>query len=124
MKPSQTNKTAPRYQVVDLAELPGVTCPCGTARRAFADVAEFPGTLHLTEIQADARLHFHRKLTEIYYILECGPDAAIQLDDEVIPLRPGRCLLIPPGIRHRAIGTMKVLVFVVPKFDPDDEFVV
>jgi mannose-6-phosphate isomerase-like protein (cupin superfamily) len=124
MKPSQTNKTAPRYQVVDLAELPGVSCPCGTARRAFADVAEFPGTLHLTEIQADARLHFHRKLTEIYYILECGPDAAIQLDDELIPLRPGRCLLIPPGIRHRAIGTMKVLIFVVPKFDPDDEFVV
>src|SRR3954465_1322548 len=112
----------PRVRVVDLAPLPGVPCPCGTARRAFADVAEFPGTVHLTEIKADAALHHHRRLTETYYILECGPDARMQLDDEIIPLKPGRCVVIPPGVRHRAIGAMKVLIFVVPKFDPEDEF--
>ena len=26
------------FRVVDFADLPGVPCPCGTARRAFADV--------------------------------------------------------------------------------------
>ena len=45
---------AGRYHLADLADLPGVDCPCGTARRAFGDVAEFPGTIHLTEIKADA----------------------------------------------------------------------
>ena len=67
------------YRVVDFAEIPGVPCPCGTARRAFADVPEFPGTIHVTEIAADAQLHHHRTLTETYYVLECGdgrPDAA------------------------------------------------
>src|SRR3954451_18026156 len=112
---------ARRYHIADLADLPGVACPCGTARRAFGDVAEFPGTIHLTEIKADAALHHHRRLTETYYILECGPDARMQLDDEIIPLKPGRCIVIPPGVRHRAIGMMKVLIFVLPKFDPEDE---
>ena len=55
-------------------------------------------------------------------MLECGADARMQLDDEVIPLRPGVCVMIPPGVRHRAIGRMKVLIAVVPKFDPADEW--
>jgi mannose-6-phosphate isomerase-like protein (cupin superfamily) len=110
------------YQIVDFADLPGVPCPCGTARRAFADVADFPATIHRTEIQADARLHYHKRLTETYYILDCGPDAQMQLDDRVIPLRPGLCILIRPGVRHRAIGPMTVLIFVLPKFDPADEW--
>jgi mannose-6-phosphate isomerase-like protein (cupin superfamily) len=85
-------------------------------------VTEFPGTIHLTEIKADAALHHHRRLTETYVILECDADARMQLDNEIIPLRPGRCILIPPGVRHRAIGAMKVLIVVFPKFDPEDEF--
>ena len=48
--------------------------------------------------------------------------ARMQLDDEIIPLKPGRCIIIPPGVRHRAIGAMKVLIFVLPKFDPEDEW--
>jgi peptide deformylase len=61
-------------------------------------------------------------LTETDYVLECGADARIQLDDEVIPLRPGVCVMIPPGVPHRAIGRMRVLIVVVPKFDPADEW--
>ncbi len=121
--PRPDNKTdVARYQVVDIAALPGVPCPCGTARRAFADVAEYPLTIHLTEIKIDAALHYHRRLTETYYVLECDPGARMQLDDDEIPLHPGRCVLIPPGVRHRAIGAMKVLIVVSPKFDPEDEY--
>ena len=112
------------YRVIDFDALPGVACPCGTARRALADVPDFPGTIHRTSITADAQLHFHRGLTETYYILQCGPDAKMQLDDDLVPLRPGTCIFIPPGVRHRAIGTMTVLIVVVPKFDPSDEVVV
>ena len=35
---------------------------------------------------------------------------------------PGMCVMIPPGVRHRAIGEMKVLIVVLPKFDPVDEW--
>lgn len=110
------------YHIVDFAAIPGVPCPCGTARRAFADVEAFPGTVHVTEISVDARLHYHRRLTETYYFLECGPDAWLQLDDELIPVRPGVCVMIPPGVRHRAVGRMRVLILALPKFDPDDEW--
>ena len=97
-------------------------CPCGTARRAFTDVEDFPGTIHVTEIELDNTLHYHKRLTETYYFLECGPDAKMQLNDEVIDVRPGTCVMIRPGTRHRAIGKMKVLIVVYPKFDSADEW--
>ena len=114
----------PTYQIVDFDQIPGVACPCGTARRAFAEVADFPGTVHRTEISVNAKPHFHRRLTETYYFLQCGPDAKMQLDDRIIPVKPGTCILIPPGVVHRAVGQMTVLIVVLPKFDPEDEVIV
>ena len=110
------------WQVVDFAELEPVDCPCGEARRAFAEVAEYPATLHRTEISANSRLHYHRTLTETYYFLECSAGSQMQLDDELVPVHAGMALVIPPGVRHRAIGRMTVLIFVLPKFDPNDEW--
>ena len=116
------SRTAANYHLVDFSEIPGTECPCGTARRAFADIESYPGTIHVTEISADAQLHYHKRLTETYYFLECDDDAQMQLDDELIPVRQGQCIMIPPGTRHRAVGTMKVLIVVFPKLDPDDEW--
>lgn len=110
-----------KYQIVDFAALPGVPCPCGTAKRAFAEVNDYPATVHVTEISDDARVHYHKEHTETYYILECGTDAKLQLDHEQVPIKPGMCILIPPGVRHRAIGEMKIINIVFPKFDPADE---
>ena len=118
------NTPAKRYRVVDFDQLPPVPCPCGTARRALLDAPDFPGTIHRTQITAEAKLHYHRRLTETYYVLQCNPDAKMQLDDELVPVRPGTCILIPPGVRHRAVGAMTVLIVVLPKFDPDDEVIV
>jgi mannose-6-phosphate isomerase-like protein (cupin superfamily) len=111
-----------RARIVDFADVPGVPCPCGTARRAFADVEDFPATVHVTEISENARVHYHKRLTETYFFLECGPDAAMQLDGQIVPVRAGICILIPPGVRHSAIGRMRVLIVAMPKFDPDDEW--
>jgi len=116
-----TPKTA-SYEVADFALIPPVACPCGAARRAFADVADFPATLHITEISAAARLHYHKQLTETYLFLECKPGAKMQLNDDIIDVKPGMSVLIRPGVRHRAIGEMKVAIFVLPKFDPADEW--
>ncbi len=115
---------AETYRIVHFDQIPGVACPCGVARRAMLDVPEFPGTIHRTEISTDAKLHYHRRLSETYYVLECHADAKIQLGDELVPVRPGTCIFIPPGVRHRAIGQMTVLIVVLPKFDPKDEVIV
>ncbi len=110
------------WKVVDFDAIPGVPCPCGTAKRAFADVPDYPATVHVTQIATDAKLHYHKRQTETYFILECDADAQMQLDEEFIALKPGMCVLIPPGVRHRAIGSMKIINIVIPKFDPADEF--
>ena len=114
--------TRPAYEIVDYGSLPGVACPCGLARRAFQEATDVPLTIHQTEIQLDNRLHYHRTLTETYYILECEAGARMQMDDTLIDLHPGLAILIRPGTRHRAIGKMKVLIIVYPKFDPSDEW--
>lgn len=111
------------YRIVRFDELPGVPCPCGTARRALADEPRFPGTFHRTRITGDAKLHSHHRLSETYYILECDGDAKMQLDDELVPVQPGTLVFIPPGVRHRALGEMTVLIVCIPKFDPDDEVI-
>jgi len=111
------------WKIVEFAELPVQDCPCGTTQRAFADVSAYPGTIHLTRISEDAQLHYHKALTETYYFIECGTDAAMQLDDEIVPVRAGMCVMIPPGVKHRAIGKMTILNIVFPKFDPADEWI-
>ncbi len=112
----------PSYEIADFTQIAPVACPCGSARRAFADVEDFPATVHITEISADAKLHYHKRLTETYLFLECEPGASMQLNDEIIDVKPGMSVLIRPGVRHRAIGRMKVAIFVLPKFDPADEW--
>lgn len=114
--------TARKWEIADFDQIQGVACPCGTARRAFADVVDFPATIHRTEISTSARKHYHKRLTETYYVLECEPNAKMELDDQTIDLRPGLCVMIRPGVRHRAVGKMQVLIVVLPKFDPRDEW--
>jgi mannose-6-phosphate isomerase-like protein (cupin superfamily) len=117
-EPSQ----AAGYELADFSQIQGVPCPCGTAHRAFEDVEDFPGTVHVTEICMSAKLHYHKQLTETYYFLECDADAQMQLDDEIIDVKPGMSIMIRPGTRHRALGKMKVLILVLPKFDSADEW--
>ena len=108
-------ETASRgYEIVDFNELSPTACPCGQARRAFLNADDFPLTIHRTEISAAAKTHFHNRLTETYYILHCEADAAMALDGKIFPVRPGMCILIRPGVRHRAIGRMTVLIVVSP----------
>ena len=108
--------------VADYATIEPIRCPCGWARRAFADVPDAPASVHRVEIEVDARTHYHRSHTEIYYILDCDAGAAIELDGNRVPLTMGQAVMIPPGVRHRAVGRMTVLNVVVPPFDPTDEW--
>jgi mannose-6-phosphate isomerase-like protein (cupin superfamily) len=108
--------------VADYSAIEPVRCPCGWARRAFADVPDAPASVHRVEVEVDARTHYHREHTEIYYILECAAGAAIELDGERVTVETGLAVMIPPGVRHRAVGRMTILNVVVPPFDPADEW--
>jgi len=107
------------YWVADMGAIEPVACPCGLARRAFADDPDAAATLHVTDISADARAHYHKRLTEIYVVLE--GEGCLELDGERVPVRPFTAVYIKPGCRHRAVGNLRVLIAVIPAFDPDDE---
>jgi mannose-6-phosphate isomerase-like protein (cupin superfamily) len=110
----------PHYLIAQLDELPGAACPCGVARRAFGVPDNSVATVHLTDIQADARTHYHRRMTEIYVVLE--GQGEIELDGERFPVRPLTAVMIRPGCRHRAIGRLRILNIPIPAFDPSDEW--
>ncbi len=108
------------YMVAQLDEVPGVPCPCGTARRAFAEGGDGLASVHLTDISADSQVHYHRRMTEIYVILE--GEGYMELDGERIPVKPKTSVFIKPGCRHRAIGNMRCLIVPIPAFDERDEW--
>lgn len=116
MPDSKTQK----YSVVHLDDVTAVPCPCGMSQRAFTDDPDQIASLHVVDISVDARTHYHKKLTEIYYILE--GTGQMELDGELVDVGPGSTVLIKPGCRHRAIGKMRILNVPVPAFDPEDEW--
>lgn len=108
-----------KAQITQLDTLPGIDCPCGLTRRAFATPGG-PASVHLVEVSAAARTHYHRRMTEIYVVIE--GEGEIELDGQRFPLKPLTCVLIPPGCRHRARGRLRLLNVPIPAFDPADEF--
>ncbi len=110
------------YIFVDFQQLPAIACHCGEARRALLDEDSVPYSLHVTTIKQDAVVHYHKRTTETYYILECDPNALVELDGQQVAVRPNTAVVISPGTKHRAVGTMKVAIIATPKFDPSDEF--
>jgi mannose-6-phosphate isomerase-like protein (cupin superfamily) len=110
----------PRYRVVQLREQPSVPCPCGLAKRAFQGESEGVASMHIVEIKQDSELHYHKRTTEFYYVLEGRGE--IELDGERFEIGPGAAIMIKPECRHRAIGQLTILNVPVPAFDPTDEW--
>ena len=73
----------------------------------------------MVDIAEDSRPHYHKRLTEIYFILE--GTGHLELDGEKIPVKPLTSVLINPGCRHRAVGKLRVVNIPVPAFDPADK---
>ena len=109
----------PGARLVQLDQIPGVPCPCGTARRAFANLPGAVASVHLVDIRADAARHHHQVQTEVYVVLE--GEGEIEVDGVLHPVRPLTAIYLPPGVRHRAHGNLRILNLVVPPYDPADE---
>ena len=109
-----------RYEKVEFSELPPIECCCGTTRRAFADLEDTPASAHYLEVSDEPTCHYHRNTSEIYVILE--GEGHLELDGELVAVKPLSAVLIRPGCRHRAVGRMKLLNIPIPKHDPEDFF--
>ena len=109
-----------RYSVENINDIEPQPCPCGMTRRAFTDDPDQIASLHVVDITENAQTHYHKKMTEIYYVLE--GIGQMELDGNRYDVAPGSTILIKPGCRHRAIGNLKILNMPVPAFDPDDEW--
>ena len=107
------------YMISQLDELPPQRCPCGFARRAFAGAAENVASLHIVDIQEDSQAHYHKRMTEIYLVLE--GEGQMELDGALVPIKPMTAIYIRPGCRHRAIGNLRIVNIPVPSFDESDE---
>ena len=114
------SKSVKKFSVAQLDELESVPCPCGETRRAFTDLVDAPASMHLVTINSDSRMHYHKTMSEIYLILD--GEGHMEVDDEVIPLRPMTAVLIRPGCRHRAVGKLRLVNVPIPAFNPDDEW--
>lgn len=110
------------YLIEDLNSISPVDCPCGSTRRAFVTPENSTATLHMVDISENAKVHYHKIMTEIYVILEADGDAYMELDGEKVPVKSMTTIFIKPGCRHRAVGKMKILNMPVPAFDPADEY--
>jgi len=120
MVKEQLEMVDPRFAIADFNAIEPVRCPCGWAKRAFAQASDGRATFHVTTIEADSRTHYHKRLTEIYYVLE--GEGVMELDGESHRLKPGLSVLIKPGCRHRAVGKLTVAIVALPAFDADDEW--
>ena len=109
-----------RFQIVNMTSVEPVPCPCGISRRAFTDDPDQVASFHVVDIKLDAKTHYHKKLTEIYFILE--GTGQMELDGQLFDVGPGSAILIKPGCRHRAVGQMKIMNVPIPAFDPNDEW--
>ena len=111
---------AKRYMVAQLNEIAPVPCPCGFSRRAFACPENPVATIHLVNIKTDSQVHYHKKMTEIYLVLD--GTGHMELDGESIAVKPMSSILIKPGCRHRAVGQLNIVNFCLPAFDAKDEW--
>jgi mannose-6-phosphate isomerase-like protein (cupin superfamily) len=107
----------------DFARIAAVPCPCGQAQRGLMSADNRLCSLHTVEISVNARTHYHKEHVEVYYILEGAGE--IELDGMRHPISPGQAVLIPIGVRHRAVvppgGKMRLLNYVMPPFEVSDE---
>ena len=74
---------------------------------------------HAVDIDG-AKLHYHKRSTELYYVLDGG--GVVVLDGQAQPVSKGSLVHIPPGVVHGARGRMRVLVVGIPDIADDDYF--
>jgi len=80
---------------------------------------------HVT-ITDSTKEHYHKGLTEVYYVLKGS--IAVEIDREVENLERGSLIMISPNTNHKAWKTSKedaeILVVCCPPWSEEDEILV
>ena len=96
----------------DLADVQPWSETCGQIRPVLEEKDAAAAEVHHLEI-TDAKLHYHERTDEIYYVLE--GQGRMRLDDQEIELHKDVVVYVPRGVKHRAWGALKVLVVCIPR---------
>ena len=111
-----TTPTAPIKPAKFLRRDPAEVTPweetCGNIRCLIEETDAAAAEVHHVEIQ-DAKLHYHEKTDEIYYVIE--GEGTLVLDDETVNVHEGVVVYVPRGVRHKAVGNMTVLTVCIPR---------
>jgi mannose-6-phosphate isomerase-like protein (cupin superfamily) len=95
---------------------------CGWRDRLISreDVSLSPAAwAHAVDIDG-AKPHFHKRSTELYYVLEGS--GTVTVGGVEYPVAKGSLVHIPPEVVHSAQGRMRVLVVGIPDIADDDYF--
>lgn len=99
---------------------------CGIMRKLTA-ADDFKGMdiVHVT-ITDSTKEHYHKKLTEVYYVLKGSID--VEVDDKIEHLEKGQMIMIFPNTNHKAWKSTKenaeILVVCCPPWSEEDEILV
>jgi len=94
------------------SEITPWTETCGQIRPLIEEKDGAAAEVHHLEI-TDAKLHYHERTDEIYYVLD--GEGWMRLDDDEIELHSGVTVYVPRGVKHRAWGKLKVIVVCIPR---------
>ena len=103
---------ATKYLRRDPAEVEPWRETCGQIRCLVEEKDQAAAEVHHVEIH-DAKLHYHAKTDEIYYIID-GTGTMV-LDDRQIEVHKGVVVYVPRGVKHKAIGNLTVLTVCIPR---------
>ena len=90
---------------------------CGAIRCLIEESDLAAAEVHHVKIQ-DAKLHYHKKTDEIYYIIDC--EGKLVLDDKEVAVKKGVVVYVPRGVKHKAVGDLTVLTVCIPRGVLDD----
>ena len=108
------------YKVADVSSINAQPCPCGETKRAFLNDPEQTASFHIVTVSENSRMHYHKKMTEIYYVLK--GEGILELDHHKIKLKQGISVMIKPGCQHRAVGNLSLINVPIPAFDEKDKW--
>lgn len=104
--------TAVKYLRRDPAEVEPWAETCGQIRPLIEERDGAAAEVHHVKID-HAKLHYHAKTDEIYYII--AGKGKMVLDDDQIDVHAGMVVYVPRGTRHKAVGDLTVLTVCIPR---------
>ena len=109
---------------IKLQDIKAISDVCGQIR-VLSSKEDFKkaSVAHAT-MKGPTEPHFHKVLTEFYYVLE-GKGKVI-VGRKLYPIQPGTLIIIPPPLAHYTIpqSKVKVLAFAAPAWSKEDQYII